>query len=90
MALYHLVSKDFLTDGAKIQKLTPSIGSEITGVQLSKLNPAGKDQLALNIQRYGYGWSFHSVDQITYGSPRSVNIISNGICGTHGSWTVEL
>jgi alpha-ketoglutarate-dependent taurine dioxygenase len=39
--------KDLLTEGTKIQKLTPTTGSEITGVQLSKLSPAGKDQLAL-------------------------------------------
>jgi len=39
--------KDLLPEGSKIQKLTPVIGSEVTGVQLSKLSPAGKDQLAL-------------------------------------------
>ena len=39
--------KDLLPEGSKIQKLTPVIGSEVTGVQLSKLTPAGKDQLAL-------------------------------------------
>lgn len=39
--------KDLLTEGSKIQKLTPSTGSEVTGVQLSKLTQAGKDQLAL-------------------------------------------
>src|SRR5450756_574826 len=39
--------KDLLPEGSKIQKLTPSIGSEVTGVQLSKLSPAGRDQLAL-------------------------------------------
>jgi alpha-ketoglutarate-dependent taurine dioxygenase len=36
-----------LIEGSKIQKLTPTTGSEVTGVQLSKLSPAGKDQLAL-------------------------------------------
>ena len=36
-----------MTEGSKIQKLTPTTGSEVTGVQLSKLSPAGKDQLAL-------------------------------------------
>ncbi|KAI9744641.1 MAG: hypothetical protein M1818_002170 [Claussenomyces sp. TS43310] len=41
--------KDLLGQGTRIQKLTPSIGSEVTGVQLSKLNAAGKDQLALLI-----------------------------------------
>ncbi|KAJ5732309.1 hypothetical protein N7493_003790 [Penicillium malachiteum] len=39
--------KHLLPEGSKIQKLTPTIGSEVTGIQLSKLNPAGKDQLAL-------------------------------------------
>ncbi|KAJ5226433.1 hypothetical protein N7468_007658 [Penicillium chermesinum] len=39
--------KDLLTEGSRIQKLTPSTGSEVTGVQLSKLSDAGKDQLAL-------------------------------------------
>ncbi|OQD63404.1 hypothetical protein PENPOL_c009G02912 [Penicillium polonicum] len=39
--------KDLLTEGSKIQKLTPTTGSEVTGVQLSKLTAAGKDQLAL-------------------------------------------
>jgi taurine dioxygenase/sulfonate dioxygenase len=36
-----------LIEGSKIQKLTPTTGSEVTGVQLSKLTSAGKDQLAL-------------------------------------------
>ncbi|KAJ5235164.1 uncharacterized protein N7469_004332 [Penicillium citrinum] len=39
--------KDLLTADSRIQKLTPTIGSEVTGVQLSKLTPEGKDQLAL-------------------------------------------
>jgi taurine dioxygenase/sulfonate dioxygenase len=39
--------KDLLIEGSKIQKLTPTTGSEVTGVQLSKLTQAGKDQLAL-------------------------------------------
>ena len=39
--------KDLLIEGSKIQKLTPTIGSEVTGMQLCKLNSAGKDQLAL-------------------------------------------
>ncbi|KFZ19095.1 hypothetical protein V502_03821 [Pseudogymnoascus sp. VKM F-4520 (FW-2644)] len=39
--------KDLLIEGSKIQKLTPSTGSEVTGVQLSQLSDAGKDQLAL-------------------------------------------
>jgi alpha-ketoglutarate-dependent taurine dioxygenase len=39
--------KDLLVEGSKITKLTPTTGSEVTGVQLSKLTQAGKDQLAL-------------------------------------------
>jgi alpha-ketoglutarate-dependent taurine dioxygenase len=39
--------EDLLPYGSKIQKLTPSIGSEVTGVQLSGLTTAAKDQLAL-------------------------------------------
>jgi alpha-ketoglutarate-dependent taurine dioxygenase len=39
--------KDLLLPGSKIQRLTPGIGSEVTGVQLTTLSPAGKDQLAL-------------------------------------------
>ncbi|RQM08575.1 hypothetical protein DH86_00000283 [Scytalidium sp. 3C] len=38
---------DLLKEGTKIKKLTPSIGSEVRGVQLSSLSDAGKDQLAL-------------------------------------------
>ncbi|KAL5041936.1 hypothetical protein BDW71DRAFT_201005 [Aspergillus fruticulosus] len=38
---------DLLQPGTKIQKLAPTIGSEVTGVQLSSLSSAGKDQLAL-------------------------------------------
>lgn len=39
--------KDLLPEGTKVTKLTPSAGSEVTGVQLSKLSEAGKAQLAL-------------------------------------------
>ncbi|KAJ5358368.1 uncharacterized protein N7496_010781 [Penicillium cataractarum] len=39
--------KDLLPAESQIKKLTPTIGSEVTGVQLSKLTAAGKDQLAL-------------------------------------------
>lgn len=37
---------DLLPDGSRVVELTPSIGSEVRGVQLSKLTNAGKDQLA--------------------------------------------
>ncbi|KAF2688129.1 alpha-ketoglutarate-dependent taurine dioxygenase [Lentithecium fluviatile CBS 122367] len=39
--------KDLLVEGTKLTHLTPTTGSEVTGVQLSKLSNAGKDQLAL-------------------------------------------
>lgn len=38
--------KDLLTPGSQVTDLTPSIGAEVTGVQLSQLNTLGKDQLA--------------------------------------------
>ncbi|KAH8648165.1 hypothetical protein BGZ60DRAFT_521101 [Tricladium varicosporioides] len=38
---------DLLPSGTKHTKLTPTIGSEVTGIQLSTLTSAGKDQLAL-------------------------------------------
>jgi sulfonate dioxygenase len=37
---------ELLAQGAVATDLTPSIGTEVTGVQLSKLSNAGKDQLA--------------------------------------------
>ena len=36
-------------DKAKVDHLTPTIGSEIRGVQLSQLTKEGKDQLALYV-----------------------------------------
>ncbi|RDW80520.1 putative alpha-ketoglutarate-dependent sulfonate dioxygenase-1 [Coleophoma crateriformis] len=38
---------DLLPQGVTTTELTPAIGTEVTGVQLSKLSSAGKDQLAL-------------------------------------------
>jgi sulfonate dioxygenase len=41
---------DLLPKGqAEVDDITPFIGSEIHGVQLSKLSKAGKDQLALYV-----------------------------------------
>jgi len=37
---------DLLPDGVTKTDLTPTIGTEVTGIQLSSLNKAGKDQLA--------------------------------------------
>lgn len=40
--------KDLLpADKAQVTEITPYIGSEVRGVQLSQLTDAGKDQLAL-------------------------------------------
>lgn len=38
---------------AKLEKLTPYFGSEVTGVQLSSLSSAGKDELALYVAQRG-------------------------------------
>lgn len=37
---------ELLHSGVKVNDLTPTIGTEVTGVQLTKLSPTGKDQLA--------------------------------------------
>lgn len=37
---------ELLGEGVSVEELTPIIGSEVRGIQLSKLSPAGKDQLA--------------------------------------------
>jgi len=44
---------ELLPEGVKHTYLTPSIGSEVTGVQLSKLSPAGRDQLARLVAERG-------------------------------------
>ncbi|KAE8370181.1 alpha-ketoglutarate-dependent taurine dioxygenase [Aspergillus caelatus] len=38
---------DLLTEDAQVEDLTPKFGSEVRGIQLSKLTNEGKDQLAL-------------------------------------------
>jgi sulfonate dioxygenase len=40
-------------EGAKVSKLTPRIGTEISGLQLSALSDAQKDELALLIAERG-------------------------------------
>lgn len=37
---------DLLPDGVEVKHLTPTIGTEVQGIQISKLSSAGKDQLA--------------------------------------------
>ncbi|KAJ3579158.1 hypothetical protein NPX13_g1405 [Xylaria arbuscula] len=37
---------DLLPEGTQVNHLTPTIGTEVRGIQLSSLNDAGKDQLA--------------------------------------------
>lgn len=39
--------------GHKVKRVTPKLGSEITGVQLSQLDDAGKDELALLVAQRG-------------------------------------
>lgn len=43
--------KDLLVEGSEITDMTPTIGSEIIGIQLSKLNSTAKDQLALLVAK---------------------------------------
>ena len=39
--------RDLLCEGTSVTKMTPSIGSEVLGLQLSRLSNVQKDQLAL-------------------------------------------
>lgn len=39
--------KNLLSEGAQVENITSSIGAEVSGVQLSQLTDAGKDELAL-------------------------------------------
>lgn len=43
--------KDLLTEGSETSDLTPSIGTEITGIQLRNLSSTAKDQLALLVAK---------------------------------------
>jgi sulfonate dioxygenase len=47
-ALPDLFPKD---SGVKVEEITPTIGAEVHGVQLSQLSNAGKDQLALFVAK---------------------------------------
>lgn len=52
---------------AEVDEITPFIGSEVHGVQLSKLSKAGKDQLALYVaQRRVVGSSITSIPNNNY------------------------
>lgn len=42
---------NLLKDGTTIEDITASIGAEVKGIQLSQLNDAGKDELALLVAR---------------------------------------
>lgn len=44
--------KNLLPAGAEVKELTANIGAEVSGVQLSKLNDAGKDELALFVAKH--------------------------------------
>lgn len=52
-----------LLAGAQVEDLTANIGAEVKGVQLSKLNKAGKDELALFVaQKKVVGMSVDYID----------------------------
>lgn len=43
---------NLLPAGSHVKELTANIGAEVTGIQLSKLNNAGKDELALFVAQH--------------------------------------
>ena len=54
--------KDLLPEGqAKVTEVTPFIGSEVHGVQLSQLTDAGKDQLALFVAQRKVVGRLHNI-----------------------------
>jgi sulfonate dioxygenase len=52
-ALSHDNPRAFLDNATSVRELTPYIGTEITGVNLAKLDSAGRDQLALEVAKRG-------------------------------------
>lgn len=44
---------NLLTEAAKVRPITPKLGSEIRGIQLSELSDEGKDELALLVAKRG-------------------------------------
>ncbi|KAG8713325.1 hypothetical protein FRC08_013388 [Ceratobasidium sp. 394] len=45
--------RTFLRNATRVRDLTPKIGTEITGIDLTTLDGAGRDQLALEVARRG-------------------------------------
>lgn len=48
-ALSHPDPRAFLSNAAKVTDLTPNLGTEVQGVQLTELDATGRDQLALQV-----------------------------------------
>ena len=55
-ALSHPDPRAFLSNAAKVTDLTPNLGTEVQGVQLTELDATGRDQLALQVIKSS---SFH-------------------------------
>ena len=48
-ALSHDDPRAFLDNATSVRELTPYLGTKVTGVNLAKLDSAGRDQLALEV-----------------------------------------
>jgi sulfonate dioxygenase len=48
-ALGHLNPRAFLDNATKVTDLTPNLGTEVHGLDLTQLDSTGKDQLALEV-----------------------------------------
>jgi sulfonate dioxygenase len=52
-ALPEAEQRTFLQNATRVRNLTPKIGTDVTGVDLTALDGAGRDQLALEVARRG-------------------------------------
>lgn len=63
--------KNLLKGATTVEDLTANIGAEVKGIQLSKLDKAGKDELALFVAqkkvvgKFGKPWEVHCTSQLT-------------------------